>query len=145
MESTERAKRRPTKRAGLKDPARGLAVSAAAIASDNHCEQVVVLDLRGISPAADYFVIATGTSDRQMCSTADEIAKYARRIGQPVYKVSGLETGQWVLLDFVDVVVHLFDRNCRNYYDLELIWGEAPKVRRRKSTQVKSRKKDPPQ
>jgi len=109
--------------------ARQLAIEAARIAGDRHGEDIVVLDLRGISPVADYFVIFTGTSSRQMGGVADEIADTAAKAGHRVLHVAGLRSGQWVLLDFFDVVVHIFDDEHRQYYDLELIWGDAPRVR----------------
>ena len=113
---------------GEKDAARTLAIEAARIASDSHCEDVVILDLRDISPVTDYFIVATGTSSRQMRSVADDIALYGKGIGQPAWQKAGIDSSQWVLLDFVDVVVHLFDEQARGYYDLELMWGEAPRV-----------------
>ena len=121
------------KRVRKKDTARDLAVHAARIAEETNCEDIVVLDLRKFSPVTDYFVIGTGTSDRQMRSTADEIAEYGKAIGERVWHVAGEESGDWIILDFVDVVVHLFDPPHRVYYDLELIWGEAAKVRWRKT------------
>ena len=113
---------------GNTNAARELAIEAARLASDSYCEDVVVLDLRGISPVTDYFVIATGTSSRQMRSVADDIAMFGKSIGQPVWQKAGMDSSQWVLLDFVDLVVHLFDSQARGYYDLELMWGEAPHV-----------------
>ncbi len=114
---------------GNNDAARKLAIEAARLASDSHCEDIVVLDLRGISPVTDYFVIATGTSPRQMRSVADDIASFGKSIGQPVWQKAGMDSSQWVLLDFVDLVVHVFDSQARGYYDLELMWGEAPHVK----------------
>ena len=111
-----------------KDSARDLAVAAARIALGDNCEDIVVLDLRGVSPVTDYFVIATGTSDRQIRSVAEDIADHGRKIGQKLWKMAGKDTAEWLLMDFVDVVVHLFDLEHRAYYDLELIWGEAPRV-----------------
>ncbi|MDP6634761.1 MAG: ribosome silencing factor [Phycisphaerae bacterium] len=113
---------------GDNNAARMLAIEAARLASDSHCEDVVILDLRGISPVTDYFVVATGTSSRQMRSVADDIALFGKSIGQPVWQKAGMDSSQWVLLDFVDLVVHLFDTQARGYYDLELMWGEAPHV-----------------
>jgi len=113
---------------GENNAAATLAIEAARLASDSHCEDVVVLDLKGVSPVTDYFVIATGTSSRQMRSVADDIAGFGRSIGQPAWHKAGIDSGQWVLLDFVDVVIHLFDEQARGYYDLELMWGEAPHV-----------------
>ena len=109
-------------------PARELAVTAARIARDDNAEDIVVLDLRGISPITDYFVICTGTSDRQLRAIADDIAEAGKAAGQKVWHVAGAETATWIVMDFVDVVVHLFDLEHRAYYDLELIWGEVPRV-----------------
>lgn len=125
---------RPASGKTKSDAARKLAIQAARITDDSHCDDVVVLDLGGISPVTDYFVICTATSDRQMRGIADEISRYGKSIGQPVWHVAGAGTAEWILLDFVDVVVHLFDQEHRRYYDLELIWGAAPKVRWRRRT-----------
>lgn len=114
--------------------ARKLAVECARIAEASKCEDVIVLDLRGRSPVTDYFVIATGTSGRQMRTIADELSEYGRSVGSKPYQIAGMEAADWIVLDFVDVVVHLFDAAHRKYYDLELIWGEAPKVRWKKRT-----------
>ena len=113
--------------------ARELAVEAARLAADSNASDIVVLDLSEVSPVTDYFVIGTGTSDRQMRSIADDIARYGKEHGQKVWQTAGLESGAWILLDFVDVVVHLFDQEHRQYYDLELIWGEAPRVEWRRN------------
>lgn len=124
-----------------KDQARQLAIEAARLAEQGNCEQIIVLDLRGISPVTDYFVIATGTSDRQMRSVGDDVIEFGRSIDQKVYRMAGMESADWIVLDFVDVVVHLFDQEHRSYYDLELIWGEAPRVRWKKP--VRKAKSDP--
>lgn len=111
------------------EPARALAIEAARLAESRHATDVLVLDLRGISPVTDYFVIFTGTSDRQMRSVAEEIIVDARRYGYKPMDIASLTSTSWVLLDFVDVVVHAFDPAHRKFYDLELIWGDAPRVR----------------
>lgn len=108
--------------------ARQFAIEAARIASDDKCEDVCVLDLRGISTVADYFVIATGTSDRQMAATGDHIDEFAHKFDLRLYKGRRLDSSVWILLDYVDTVIHIFDRDHREYYDLELLWGDAPKV-----------------
>jgi ribosome-associated protein len=118
------------------DPARKLAIEAARLAQNDNAQDILVLDLRGVSPVTDYFVICTGTSGRQMRAVADDIMAYAAAENQPVWHAAGLEGGQWVCLDFVDVVVHIFDQERRRYYDLELIWGEAPRVRWQRSTRT---------
>ncbi len=112
-----------------KPSARALAAEAARIAHSRRAEGIVVLDLRGISPVTDYFVLLTGTSDRQMRSVAREIADAAAGRGHRLLNASGMDSGGWILLDFVDVVIHIFDDMRRRYYDLELIWGDAPRVR----------------
>ncbi|MGA2322685.1 MAG: ribosome silencing factor [Sedimentisphaerales bacterium] len=109
--------------------AKALAVAAAKLAGERHCADVVVLDLRKVTDVTDYFVIATGTSDRQMRSVADEIAGQAKPKGFPLFGRAGYERGNWVLLDFVDVVVHIFDSQSRSYYDLEMLWGDAKKLK----------------
>ena len=108
--------------------ARGFALAAARLADERHCSDIVVLDLRGISPATDYFVIATGTSDRQMRAVADEICEAARKEGLQRFGRAGYEQGRWILLDFIDVVIHIFDSEYREYYDLELLWGDAKRL-----------------
>jgi len=109
--------------------AKALALAAAKVAAERHCTDIVVLDLRGISPATDYFVIATGTSNRQMRSVADEISAAAREQGMQRFGRAGYEQARWILLDFVDVVIHVFDAEYRNYYDLELLWGDAKRLK----------------
>ena len=104
------------------------AVEIARIAHDNKSEDVVGLDLRGISSVTDFTVICTGTSDRQMRATADRVIEYAKKIGERPYGFCGYESATWIVIDFVDVVVHLFGRAHRLYYDLELLWGDAPRV-----------------
>jgi len=103
-------------------------LTAAKLAAERHCTDIVVLDLRDISPATDYFMIATGTSNRQMRSVADEICETARNLGQQRFGRAGYEQARWILLDFIDVVIHIFDAEYRGYYDLELLWGDAKKL-----------------
>jgi len=109
--------------------AKDFALQAAAIAKDLHCKDISVLDFEGQSPATDFFVIVTGTSNRQIRTVADEISELGRQKGFPRFGRAGYEQGRWVLLDFVDVVVHLFDAEYREYYDLELLWGDAKKLK----------------
>jgi ribosome-associated protein len=116
------ARRKPNKKA------KEFAITAAKIAQERHCTDIVVLDLRGLSPATDYFVIATGTSNRQMRTVADEISEAGRQQDFSRFGRAGYEQARWILLDFVDVVVHLFDPEYRQYYDLDLLWGDAEKI-----------------
>ncbi|MHC4509683.1 MAG: ribosome silencing factor [Planctomycetota bacterium] len=115
-----------TSRPNLK--AKAFALAAAKVAAERHCHDIVVLDLRGISPATDFFVVATGTSDRQMRSVANEICDAAKEQGVQRFGRAGYEQARWLLLDFVDVVIHLFDSEYRDYYDLELLWGDAERL-----------------
>jgi ribosome-associated protein len=120
------ARRGTTSEAELR--ARQFAVDAARLMADDRCEEVVVLDLRGISGVCDYFVIATGTSDRQMKAVSEHIEEMARRRGERPFSTAGLEGSSWAIIDYVDVVMHLFDAEHRRYYELETLWGDAPRV-----------------
>ncbi|MBW7991413.1 MAG: ribosome silencing factor [Planctomycetes bacterium] len=110
------------------DQARAFALAAAKAAAESHCSEIVVLDLSGKSPATDFFVIATGTSDRQMRTVADEINEAAREHNFQRFGRAGYEQARWILLDYVDVVIHIFDSEYRDYYDLELLWGDAERL-----------------
>ena len=110
-------------------PAKAFAIAAARVADERHCTDILVLDLRGKSPATDYFVIATGTSDRQMRTVADEISQEAKQYDLHRFGRAGYEQARWILLDFIDVVIHIFDKEYRDYYDLELLWGDAKRVK----------------
>jgi ribosome-associated protein len=100
----------------------------ARIADQCKAQNVAVLDLRGLSSIADFFVIGTGTSDRQMHAAADQIRSYARTVGRKPYRVADSASSSWILADFVDVMLHLFDETHRDFYDLEGIWGDAPRI-----------------
>lgn len=104
------------------------AIELARIAYDNKSEDVVALDLRGISPVTDFVVIGTGTSDRQMRAVANMIVEYGKKVGERPFGFSGYENACWILLDYVDVVFHVFGKPYRDYYDLELLWGDAPRI-----------------
>jgi ribosome-associated protein len=108
--------------------AEALAVRAARAARDRHAEDVIVLDLRGLSTIADYFVICSGTSDRQMRAVYDAIVADGAAMGCRPFGSAGHDSCTWMLVDFVDVVVHIFAPQYRRYYDLELLWGDAPHV-----------------
>jgi ribosome-associated protein len=109
--------------------AKAFAIVSAKLAGDRHCTDIVVLDLRKVAEMTDFFVILTGTSDRQMRSVAEEIADYGKKHGFSLFGRAGFEQGSWVLLDFIDVVVHVFNSHAREYYDLEMLWGDAKRVK----------------
>lgn len=104
------------------------AIELASIAHDNKAEDVVALDVRGVSPVTDFMVIGTGTSERQMRAVVDLAIEYGAKVGEKPYGVSGYQGGTWILIDFVDTVFHIFGRSYRSYYDLELLWGDAPRL-----------------
>ena len=104
------------------------ALGVGQVAIGLNCHDVKVVDLRGISPATDFFVIATSTSARQGRTVCDKIMEFARENGIARFGLAGYEQGKWVLIDFVDVVVHIFDEEYRSYYELETLWGDAKKL-----------------
>lgn len=93
---------------------------------DRKGSRILVLDLRGLCDATDFFVIASGTSDAHVRGLADGVMQMMDKSGQSAHHVEGLTTGHWVLLDFVDVVVHLFHPETRAFYQLERLWQDAP-------------------
>lgn len=98
------------------------------MAANTRCHSVVVLDVRGLSPVTDYFVLATGTSARQMRTVADDIEEMAEKLGHVPTARSGYEGSTWLLADFIDVIVHIFSDEARQYYDLDNLWGDAKRV-----------------
>ncbi len=88
----------------------------------------MILDVRDLIVITDYFVIASGSSDRQVRTIVEEIEKALRGLGVKPIRREGESEGAWVLLDFVDVVVHVFGEEERDYYDLERLWRDAPVV-----------------
>ena len=113
---------------GASSAALEFALGAARLMRDSRVEDVVVIDLRGRSSLADFFVVGTGTSQRQMSAVLEHVARLARERGERPLNVSDSSSGTWLLADYVDVVVHLFDAEHRAYYDLDGLWGEAPRI-----------------
>ena len=102
----------------------GMQVAIDAI-DDLKANQLVVLDLRGLNDATDYFVIASGTSDAHVRGIAESVMDKMSRQGFRTHHVEGIAGGKWVLLDFVDFVVHLFHPETRAFYQLERLWSDA--------------------
>ena len=99
------------------------------VAAEARGTDVKILDLRAITPVFDYFVIATGTSRRQIHAMADEIEKVVKaELHDKRRGAEGYEEGRWIVLDYGDVVVHLFDAEAREYWDLEHLWEDAKSV-----------------
>ncbi|HEX2484346.1 MAG TPA: ribosome silencing factor [Myxococcota bacterium] len=104
------------------DTARALAEAAV----DRKAERVVALDVSELTSFTDAFVIASGTSDRHVRAVADAVVERAAALGRQPLGVEGLEGGQWVLIDLDDVVIHVFQGETRDHYDLERLWADAP-------------------
>lgn len=99
---------------------------AVELALDRKGRDVSVLDLRGLSSATDFFILASGTSDTHVKSVADNVMEELRKEGVRPSHVEGLRGGRWVLIDYIDFVVHVFHPAAREFYDLERLWGDAP-------------------
>jgi len=95
-------------------------------ALERKADDVVGLDVREISSFADTFIIATGTSDRHVRSVADSIAAALKAHGEPPMGIEGYDEGRWVLVDCSDTIVHIFQSEIREHYDLERLWSDAP-------------------
>jgi ribosome-associated protein len=100
---------------------------AVELALNLKAHDVTVLDLRGISTATDYFVIASGNSDVHVKAIADHVIEDLKKDGTRAAHTEGLRGGRWVLLDYIDFVVHVFHTEARMFYQLENLWGDAPR------------------
>jgi ribosome-associated protein len=101
---------------------------SARVAADNKARDVVVLDMRGITPIYDFLVLATGSSRRQMHAIAEEVDAALREVGDRRLGIEGYEASRWIVQDYGDVVVHVFDAEAREYYALEDLWADARRV-----------------
>lgn len=109
------------------------AAAAARLLNDYDCADIRVLDVRELSPLTHYIVIASGTSDRQLRSLARQVAKLGSEQGFERYGDDKDPAATWLVADFVEVMVHLFEPVTRGHYDLEMMWGDAPEVKWRQS------------
>ena len=109
-------------------PALDRACLSARVAADHKARDIVVMDMRGITPLYDFFVIATGSSRRQIHTLAEEIDAALRAAGDHRLGIEGYEASKWVVQDYGDIVVHLFDAETRAYYNLEDLWADAERV-----------------
>lgn len=108
--------------------ARERATIAARVAADNKGRDVLVLDMRRVTSIYDYLVIATGASRRQMHSIAEEIDDAMAAVGDHRLGIEGYDSSKWIVQDYGDVVTHVFDPSAREYYALEELWADAPRV-----------------
>jgi ribosome-associated protein len=104
------------------------AILCAQTAEDHKGKDILVLDLRGLTPIFDFFVIVTGTSRRHIHTLAEEIDAAMHSQGEQRMSIQGYDTSRWVAQDYGDIVVHVFDPEARDYYALEELWADAPRV-----------------
>ena len=107
---------------------REIAVTAARAAAAKQAADVTILDVHGLIVITDYFVIASGETDRQLKTILEEVERAVRDLGEKPVRREGDIDSRWVLLDYIDVVVHVFAREEREYYDLERLWRDAPRL-----------------
>lgn len=97
-------------------------------ADDKKAEDIIVLNMKGISLVADYFIICHGNSDKQVQAIAREMKEQVEKLGVNVRRMEGYDEAKWVLVDLGEVVAHVFHKDERGYYNLERLWGDAPLV-----------------
>jgi ribosome-associated protein len=128
-ESSKKAAQSPQGGSTVENPILDQALTCAKAAIDKRAENLKVLDLTQISGFTDYFVICSGTSDRQVQSIADGIEKNMKDRGARLLSNEGYSEGRWVLMDYGHIVIHIFLDALRDYYDLERLWTDAPQVK----------------
>lgn len=101
----------------------------AKVADDKRAENIVILDMRGVSLIADYFLICHGNSEKQVQAIASELKEVAVNERIDVKRMEGFQEARWVLLDLGQVVVHVFHKQDRDYYNLEKLWGDVPRLK----------------
>lgn len=104
------------------------AMRAASMCLDMKANDVVLLNLQGVTDMTDYFVIASGTSDTHVRAIGEHLIAELKKEGVRVHHVEGVQQGRWVLLDFVDFVVHIFHPTLRSFYQIERLWSDAEVV-----------------
>lgn len=109
-------------------------------AEEKHAENLVILDVAGVTDFTQYFIIASGTSDRQVQAISDSIQEKMKEHKVLPVGIEGYNEGKWILLDYDDVIIHVFYEPVRELYDLERLWHDAKKVRRRKAAKAASKK-----
>jgi ribosome-associated protein len=119
-----------------KQDAERFAIAAAQLLKDYDCADIRVLDVRGTSPLTYYLVIASGTSDRQLRSLTKQVAGLGEQQGFERFGDDKDDAATWMVADFVEVMVHLFEPNTRDHYDLEMLWGDAPEVNWQRSPEA---------
>ena len=121
---TARSKAQPETTEGLDERV----LAALHAAGEKKAIEPVVLDLREIASFTDYFVIVSGTNERQVQAISDEVYETLKKSGHAAARVEGYKTAEWILLDYGDFVVHVFEQKARKFYDLERLWRESKRV-----------------
>ena len=114
--------------AGAADQLDERVLKALHAAADKKALDVVVLDLREIATFTDFFVIASGANERQVQAISDEVYETLKKTGSTAARVEGYKTAEWILLDYGDFIVHVFEQKARQFYDLERLWRESKRV-----------------
>ncbi len=105
-----------------------IAIACAKIADEKKAQDIVILDVDKISAITDYFVICSAINERQLHAIADDMDKEMKKLSINKLGMEGYREAKWVLIDYGDFIVHIFEKEIRGYHDLELLWGDAPKV-----------------
>jgi len=121
-------RRQPTRELSARFGSRDKALMCAWLAAGKKASDLVIMDVSALTTIADYFVLCNGRSDRQVQSIAQTIEEEMAKIGVRPLSLEGYQRGQWVLIDLNDVVVHVFYQPVREFYDLDRLWADAPKV-----------------
>lgn len=116
----------PTKTARSTRATKSTAKKIAGFAVEKKAMDVLVMDLRKITDVTSFFIVCTGGSTAQVKAIVDNVLEKCRRAGMDIYHLEGYDSQRWVLIDLVDIVVHVFLPDVRSYYQLERLWGDAP-------------------
>lgn len=115
---------------GRKDmESRELAEYCASLCLDKKAQNVIILDLRDQTTIADYFIVASGSSQPQVQTISENVLRSLRKFGHKPLREEGVQDGRWALIDLGDIMVHVFQEQMREFYDLEGLWQEAPRMR----------------
>lgn len=110
------------------DVSKKMVLAAVDALEDKKAENIQIIDISEISPLADYFIIANGTNRNQVQALADNVEELLGKLGYERRPIEGYENANWILLDYKDIIIHIFDQESRNFYDLERIWRDGKAV-----------------
>lgn len=110
------------------DIAKKMALAAIDALEDKKAEDIQIIDIAEVSPLADYFIIANGSNRNQVQALADNVEELLGKLGYERRPIEGYDSANWILLDYKDVIIHIFDKESRSFYDLERIWRDGKNV-----------------